>query len=228
MLLGIDFETTGLDTATLEITEVGAVLWDETKSQPIAIYNTLVRGVTVIPKEIVALNGITPELLAEHGRPLDTIAAQLRRLVMEADCPVAHNGTNFDRKIYERIFSDLPQFPVWIDTSVDVPYPAAMTTRKLIHLAAEHGFVNPFAHRAAFDVMTMLSILSRYDIEQVKASAREPSVNVKALVSYDDREKAKARGYRWEKATSSWIKTLKESQIELEKAQAGFMVQRTA
>jgi len=78
---------------------------------------------------------------------------------------------------------------------VDVPSPPQITTRKLAHLAAEHGFLNPFAHRAVFDVLTMLKILSCYPIENVIISSNQPLMKLVALVAFDGRYKAKARGF---------------------------------
>jgi DNA polymerase-3 subunit epsilon len=97
-----------------------------------------------------------------------------------------------------------------------------MTTRKLVHLAAEHGFINPFAHRAMFDVLTMLMIFQRYDPAAALALAKEPVVTLKACVSYDDREKAKSRGYRWK--DRQWLKAVRASEVEPERKDCGFTV----
>ena len=104
--------------------------------------------------------------------------------------------------------------------------PPAITTRKLTHLAAEHGFLNPFPHRAVSDVLTMLKVLSHYDIAPVLESARQPSFTVKACVSYDDREKAKARGYRWDAARKIWTKIVKGHRLndEIEACKPEFAV----
>lgn len=222
MILGIDFETTSLNTDTLEITEIGAILMDEISWKPVMIFNTLIQG-PIVPDEITELTGLTTELLDTYGVPLDESKKGLMGLVDRADWLVAHNATNFDKKIYERVFTDLPKRP-WIDTSVDVPYPERMTTRKLEWLAAAHGFVNPFSHRTVFDVLTMLKVMSSYSFDGVTKLALEPSVNVRAVIDYQHREKAKERGYRWDAVNKSWIKTLKQSQFEIEKIQAGFEV----
>lgn len=224
LLLGIDFETTGLDTKTLNLTEVGAVLWDTQLHRPIQLFNSLIHCPEV-PAEITALNGLTADDCMKHGRPLEEVVGVLQGLVVKylPAFLVGHNCTNFDKLIFERFCTDIGVVP-WIDTSVDVPFPKSITTRKLSHLAAEHGFLNPFAHRALFDTMTMLRVLSHYDIEDVARSARTPNVTCIANVSYDDREKAKARGYRWDKGRGLWIKTMKQHQVEDEAKEAGFPV----
>lgn len=222
MILGIDLETTGLDTATVDVIEVGAVLWDEVKRVPITMYNALIANRTV-PEEITKITGITQEQIDVFGLDLGLVSEDLVVLLKQAKWIVAHNGKGFDRLIWERVFNALAKKP-WIDTSVDVPYPAQIQTRKLTHLAAEHGFVNPFPHRAATDVLTMLTVLSRYDFATVEKYAAAPDVEVVARVSFDEKEKAKARGYRWNAEFRRWSKIVKDFQLEAEKAEAGFQV----
>ena len=41
LILGVDFETTGLDTQKDSIIEVGAVLWDTQRKMPLQIYSDL-------------------------------------------------------------------------------------------------------------------------------------------------------------------------------------------
>ncbi len=221
MILGIDLETTSLDTATTEITEIGAVLWDEKAHRPVLMENILIRGPKV-PDEIRALTGISQEYLDNYGVELGEAMIRLRPLYKHAHWMVAHNGTGFDRPICERVLGIKTE--KWIDTSIDLPFPKEMTTRKLTHLAAEHGFLNPFAHRAVTDVLIMLQVLSCYDFPEVARLAGIPSVRVIADVSFDHREKAKARGYRWDGECKRWFKFIKADQVETEIRDAGFRV----
>jgi DNA polymerase-3 subunit epsilon len=221
MILGIDLETTGLDTATCEVIEVGAVLWDEKLKQPISLLSEFING-PVVPPEITEITGIRQEYLS-RGITLEEARLRLHVMCGQVEWVVAHNGTNYDKPIFERQLSKATHLK-WIDTSVDIPYPKHITTRKLSHLAAEHGFANPFRHRALFDVLTMLKVLSEYDFEAVAKSAAYPPLSVIANVSYDDREKAKARGYRWDSARKIWLKTLKEPDLERERTEAGFPI----
>jgi ATP-dependent DNA helicase DinG len=58
----LDFETTGLDAATSEIIEIGAILVDGFEAQ--ARFHAFVRPLGEIPPAIVQLTRITPEMLA--------------------------------------------------------------------------------------------------------------------------------------------------------------------
>lgn len=229
--LGIDFETTGLDVTKERITEVGAVMWDPIKRVPLRIVNFFVwnESYPAITPEITAITGIEPDYYKHHH--LDPLMAckTLASLMEKSDYIVAHNGSNFDfpllKNEWARNAGSLPfvSKPT-IDTSVDLPFPDHISTRKLVHLAAEHDFLNPFAHRAVFDVLTMLKITSRYSHEEIIKYASSKSVTVRAMVTKAEKDKAKNRGYRWDAANYQWIKTLKEFQIADEKEKAGFEI----
>jgi len=231
-VLGIDVETTGLDCSVDRITEVGAVLYDMEEKKPLYMvnFNCTFKSSPPLTEEIIQLTGITPELLAEFSvEDNRTAFINLRELMLKADAVAAHNAP-FDRGFIEATFKglgiDVPQV-FWADTSVDIPYPPAIKTRKLVHLAAEHGFLNPFAHRALFDVLTMLRIMGQYDMETVKLYAESPNVRLVAdtLPPWQDMapegekqvDKAKARGYRWDGADKVWAKLVKDFQADAER-----------
>ncbi len=229
LLAGIDFETTGLDTKTLHVTEIGACLWSTERNGPVALFNHYVKlpKDVRIPKEIVALNGITDDDCEQFGLEPQDAFSRLSSFVGVALWNVAHNATDFDKQIFHwQTLSNgiVPLERPWIDTSVDVPYPKHISTRKLAHLAAEHGFANPFSHRALFDVMTMMKVLSLYPIHEVIDLARQPMVKLHAHVSYDDKQKAKDRGYRWQPKENIWTKNVKQSQMTVEKAESPFEI----
>lgn len=228
--LGVDFETTGLDVEKELITEVGAVLWDVENKAPVMIYSDLIKIDQPLTEEIVNLTGITDEMLDTFGKAAGLVFSNLSELMLRAQYIVAHNGTNFDKPLWyneaKRKTVEFPEKP-WIDTSVDVPYPDFITTRKLIHLAAEHGFVNPFAHRAVSDVLTMLRVASHYNSDTIVMYANSPNVELRAAVVYKDRELAKKCGYRWNKEKKYWLKTIKDFQLDDNRKQAlevGFRV----
>ena len=241
-LLGLDFETTGLDFEKDRITEVGAVLWDVSARAPVLIFNALVQDADApeITEEITRLTGITQAMIDEFGVEDSRVYARLNDLMSKADAVVAHNGCGFDRPmldaqmrrygeptatlVRQAVEDRFDREKLWIDTCQDVEYAAHITTRKLTHLAAEHGFLNPFSHRAVFDVLTMLKVLDGYDLGPVMESAAQPMMTCFAVVSFADKEKAKARGYRWKAETKQWKKHVKAHKLEAEKAEAGFEI----
>lgn len=239
LILGLDFETTGLLVNEDRIIEVGAALWDTDRQAPIVLMSHFIDQSMDISKEITEITGIELIDLETWGHLPGVGLGMLLDLMKEADAVVAHNGTTFDRPLLEaevernHLVTQLPKLP-WIDTSVDVPYPERVKTRKLTHLAAEHGFVNPFAHRALSDVLTMLKVLSHYDINSVLKTSQEPSIKLVAEVKkpWEDAalegkkevDKAKARGYRFDGAKKRWLKIVKQSALEAEQSHGEFYV----
>lgn len=227
IICGLDFETTGLSPEKDRVIEIGMVLWDTDSHNMIRTCGELVRSDVKITAEITAINGITEASVEKYGIPQDEALTIVKDGIYGADAVCAHNGTNFDKQFYfhwlkrnnwlvsEHFANDL-----WIDTCVDLPQPLG----KLIYAAADRGFVNPFPHRAVTDVLTMLRILDGYDVVEVARRARIPNVTVQALVSYDNRELARVRGYHWKGETRQWLRTVKEDMVQEELRNAGFKV----
>lgn len=231
-VLGIDFESTWTDPVNpkeARITEIGVCLMDWETQTPLEVFSTLVYDDSYpkSPPELVELTGITDEMLISRGVPPEVAFRDLINLINECDYVVAHNGNEFDKPLclseFMRYGFRLPEKP-WIDTKTDIKYPKHIKTRKLTHLAADHGFANPFAHRALFDVLTMLKILSFYPIEGVIELSKEPLVHCIARVSFQDKDKAKSRGYYWDGDKRAWFKPLKESEFSKEENEAPFVV----
>lgn len=236
-LLGIDLETTGLDTANDRIIEVGAVLWDALLNKPIMTFGAFIKSGKNISKEASDVNGITDEMVEEFGTSPLEMLMYLSSLAKthKVDYLVAHNAENFDKpmllaelKRHVTVPTHLATLP-WIDTRTDIPFKSEPASRKLNHLAADHGFINPFQHRALFDVLTMLRVLATYDIREVLAYQSIPFVTLQAVVSYDDRQLAKDARYSWEaigdkRYPKMWVKRVKLNMLELEKSKVKFEV----
>jgi DNA polymerase III alpha subunit (gram-positive type) len=234
LLLGIDLETDSLDVESCRVLEIGAVLWDVDSNQPVTVQNYLIRQDEgyIIPESITELTGITQEMVTtDIAVGLFWVIEQIEVMWDRAVAVVAHNGTIFDKPILDRKIKDCgysdwtesPRAP-WIDTMIDPSYPAAMQSRKLSYLAADHGIAPTFAHRAVFDVLTMLQILSCYQIEPLIEKARSPMVQVRAAVTYDNRAQASARGYHWDADRRAWLKQIRACNLEQERAKAEFSV----
>ncbi|MBV8048432.1 MAG: hypothetical protein JO171_14860 [Paludibacterium sp.] len=225
LLLGLGLETAGAvngDLADNVITEVGLVLWDSEFGQPLEWLSVLLKPEGPISPESAEGTGLSDALLARHGRPWDIRTLQpIANLMQKADYVAAHNGRAFDRVLLERAFTrfglKMPATP-WLDTQYDIDYPRACTGRQLLYLAGFHGLLNTFPHRAIGAVMTLLAILSRYELGQVIANSQRKWLLVQANVQYDEREKAKERGFRWQSDggrhyDKCWVKRIREDQL---------------
>ncbi|GGY26697.1 exonuclease domain-containing protein [Paludibacterium paludis] len=234
LLLGLDLETGGTFHSPPEanfITEIGLVLWDTEFAQPVDLLSLLFKPEQPVAPETAEYTGITDDMLARHGRPADIRTLQpIANLMQKADYLVAHNGREFDRPLmeaaYRRFGLKMPATP-WLDTQYDIDYPRSCTGRSLIYLAGFHGMVNPFPHRAVTDVLTMLTILSRYDLAAVIANSQRKWLIVQANVGYEEREKAKEKGFRWQSDggrvfEKCWVKRIREDQLPALQNQCDF------
>jgi DNA polymerase III alpha subunit (gram-positive type) len=222
--LGIDLETTGLDLQNDRIIEIGAVLWDTTRKAPLSVFSTLIKHEgLIISREITELTGITIEDVTEFGYPLPVVAPRLYALAQKADAIVAHNGHAFDKPMLVnglnaigqdyRHIAEMFHVKQLIDTKVDLPYPKGKGSGSLGVIAMQHRFLNPFAHRALFDVMTMLEVASNYETSAIMELAKSPLVELIAKVSYDDRNLARTNGFYWQPESKQWTRNVKQSQI---------------
>jgi DNA polymerase III subunit epsilon len=219
-LLGLDFETTGLDPEEDLVIEVGAVVWDTDLGQPLLIDNFFVNHGIEIGEEITKLNGVHQNFIDEFGLDSREALIRIQKLESKCDAIVAHNGTNFDKLFYKYWYNtvfeedlNIQREILWIDSREDIEYPEGTYASKLIYLAAEHGFLNPFAHRACFDVLTMMAILSKYPIEDIIYSAKQPMVLVQSMTEYHERDLAKKARFYWDADRKMWLRLMKEHRI---------------
>lgn len=224
-ILAIDLETTGLpDNEEATVTEVSYALWDTemcrlVNSRSYMIDITL-RDLSV-PEEITKLTGITTEMLKQHGVKHSFMIEDLLHQMNTCDALMARNA-EFDKGFVAREMktagAEMPDKP-WICTKNDVEYPDHVTGRSQSHIAADHGFVNPFPHWAIGDVLTMLRIhqVGDYGWETPLAMAKSPLVRVVANVSFDRKDEAKDLGFGWEPKAKKWFKDIRELKLEAEK-----------
>lgn len=215
IICAFDLETTGLSPETDTITEVGAILYDTETNSPVKFFSKLIAIDRPIPEVIVELTGITDVLLAKYGEAPSKVWREFEEFIEPAELFLAHNAP-FDRGFVEKIIPDMADPKLWIDSCVDVEYPDHIKTRQLTYLAADHGIVNPFSHRAVTDVLTMLRVVSNYNWEEIISNAKTPNVTMRAMVTFNDNQKAKTAGYRWDSERKFWIKSIKETRTNQE------------
>jgi DNA polymerase-3 subunit epsilon len=237
LILGLDFETTGLNIPTIGVTEIGMVLWDTDLNAPVKLFGTLVDPAPYAVWEpgVEKVNGLTREICAKFGMEDEKALKTVLSWYGSADVACAHNGNAFDKPLLEtwatRYGLDAQKSKVWLDTRADLERPPR-DSHRLGYMASDHGFLNPFPHRAMFDVMTMLTILTardiskappKYDLDSVLVVAKSPLRVVKALVSFDQKEAAKTRGYHpiYENGKfNRWELEVRECNLEKEREAA--------
>jgi DNA polymerase-3 subunit epsilon len=242
IVIGVDVETTGLDTPKDSIIEIGAVLYDTASRVPLDIFNALVRPRDLVPEGYVSPTGIKGEWLLRHGISFPEAMGRVQLMIATGE-PVAmvcHNGINFDRPI---ILAELKRHQIMehaieslhlVDTRQDLPFEKEPANRSLLYLSADAGFLNPFPHRALFDVCTMLKVLDRFPFSEVLAQSKVPYIRIRALVTFDTRQMAKDLRYSWEsvgdeRVPGAWWKKIRENAFAREEqaaAEKGFKIVR--
>lgn len=222
IILGLDFETNGLDPNKCDILEFGAVLWDLKKSKPLYIASDFILPDSThfeIEEDIKILTGIEEEDLYSYGIPIESASNKISEMTDRATCIVTHFGIEFDRIIYERLMN-LVKYKYkkvfWIDTGYDIEYPKNIRTRKLNYLSFEHGLMPFQSHRALFDVLTMLNILSKYNMDEIIQFAQTPLLRVTAHLDFDKKDLAIKSGFYWNKEKKIWAKVIREGMLKKE------------
>jgi DNA polymerase III alpha subunit (gram-positive type) len=221
-VLVIDLETTGLACGGDEITEFAAAIYVPEKKRIVRAQSVLINGNKLISKEIEAMTMISHELRNTFGVHESFLQEGESFLHWASNqYIVAHNAYGMEMPWLESRGITFPKSQ-WIDTSVDIPYPKHITTRKLSYLASEHGIPLVGAHEAINDVITTIEILKKYDFEEILKYKAAANVTLVANVSYEQRDKAKAHGFRWDAETKRWFKIIKEFEIEEQKKALDF------
>lgn len=225
----LDVETTGLSPATDEIIELGMIKFEFSVDGRIFRvgdrFSRLCEPTILIPPEIVALTGITPELV--KGQQIDP--QEVAVFVADAVIVIAHNA-GFDRPFCERAW---PEFAAkhWACSSSEIDWRRrGHAGARLAYLLNEQGYFST-GHRALNDCEAVLSVLSRSPngegthLGELLASARRTTVRLFAEgAPFDSKDILKARGYRWFEGNADrpkcWRKDLFEDELD---AELGFL-----
>lgn len=218
IIAALDFETTGVDTETCYPTEFAIILWNPCLNQILDSLSFLI----AVPKEVSIdnawISGIDRALIDSYGIEWSEYHKDVLTKLRYAHHFMAHN-VEFDKPILKRMLGGdykMLQFTdsQWIDTMTDIPYPRHIRSRGLVHLAAEHGFLNPFPHRALFDVATTIKLAGMYDIDEIIRLSSSPNIWIRAIVTKEDRFKAKEQHFQWDPVNTFWVKRIKEAHLE--------------
>lgn len=207
----VDTETTGLDPATDAVLEIGAILYDVKHQTSLVQFSTLTERRKENPAE--SINRIPSAALLTFTCPVDG-SAIFGSLIAAADAIVAHNA-EFDASFLSG--GDWTTKP-WLCTKSDFRWPRqSRESPSLVSLALDHGIGVSSAHRALTDCRLIAALFDRMpsaeggyelSLQQMFSLAMRPRATYQALVSYDDREKAKAAGFAWDPAKKRWTRRM--------------------
>jgi len=218
----IDVETTGLSCEKDVVTEVGFALWNATKNKILMTYGSMIRQDVEVSQEIEDLTGITTaDVHAPYACNVDFMCERVIEASELSTYFMAHNA-EFDygmmknlAKQNDFLLSELEK--PWFDTVTDIPFPKGKkTSASLGYLCADHGFLNPFPHRAVFDAVALAKLAGMYPFEDLLKKARSPIVELIAQVNFDNREKAKSKKFYWNPERKVWFKNMCEAEVNLD------------
>lgn len=212
-VLILDTETTGLDPAVDCCIEVACILYDLELATPLASYSSLIRAESNAAE---AVNRIPVLALSEAygARESSQVWAGVAHFANRADAIVAHRA-DFDRAFVNKpLRTQLP----WVCSKFHVEWPRGKSGDSLVPLALAHGLGIVSAHRAMTDCDILARLLTRvaemgHPLVALFDRAMRPRVKVAAVVSYDDREMAKAAGFAWEPKTKTWWRDMPVEEI---------------
>lgn len=222
----LDVETTGLDTASDEIVELGMVKFTYAPNgivgSVVGTYSCLNEPTKPIPPETTRLHGITDELVA--GQRIDS--AEVCTFIQDANIVIAHNAS-FDRRFAERFWQPFVDMP-WGCSVTEVDWRSiGFEGSRLGYLLAGIGMFHE-AHRAVDDCRALLEILAheipatgRTTLSYLLDQARRKTTRIWAEHSpFDLKDELKKRGYRWSPGENgnpkAWFIDADDSQLESE------------
>jgi DNA polymerase III alpha subunit (gram-positive type) len=224
ILLGMDFETTGLDREADRIIEVGLILYSTGQKKCLESSGYLVRSDVPVSERITQLTGITQAAVNKFGYESRNALESFLDLADQAEAFVGQNIIQFDKLFLEnwcrREKLKMPE-KLWIDTRTDLP---GIESKHLGYMAADAGFLNLFPHSALSDVQTVIKLVGMHDIEKVVERAKSPNVVLQGRQPQSDNELAKSRKFKWNPDYKIWWKVVKQMDVDEEVKAAPFDV----
>lgn len=208
-LLIVDTETTGLTPADARCIEVGGILFSVDERAVLGQCSFLL---PTNENPVEHINNIRAELTRRPQAPRAGME-YFYAMAKHADYVVAHNA-EFDRQWFGH--GPLPALEQqWICTMEDFEWPRVSRSRPAVtHLALAYGVPVWAAHRALTDCIYLAQVMEREpDLWMLLTQALEPKRLYMAMVSYDDRQKAKDAGFRWDGEQRRWLRKMRESKL---------------
>lgn len=197
----LDTETTGFDENVCKIIELAMVRFEFSSDGRIfrllEDYDEFNDPGSAIPEEIVALTGITDDMV--KGKRIDP--DEVQSFIKSANIIIAHNAA-FDRRFVEAHLEGFEALP-WGCSQSQVDWrDAGFESSKLEYLAYRCGFFYT-GHRAIYDCLAGIHLLaspvdSKPALGQLLANARRKQRRIYAAGSpFESKDLLRQRGYRW-------------------------------
>ena len=200
----LDTETSAVEPENGHLLEVAVALWSCEHRTTVRSYCALVKAPDNDAEDV---NGIAPALVqGDDARPRADVMRAVVHLVDQADLVLAHFG-DFDKGWLPELASK-----TWI-CSEDIPWPKPYKSQSLVSIALAHGVGVASAHRALDDVTLLARLLERAcelsgDLDAMLAHAMRPKKLFQALVSFEEKDKAKAARFMWDAAMKRWTRKM--------------------
>jgi DNA polymerase III epsilon subunit family exonuclease len=175
----VDIETTGLEPADNEITEVAALKIENGEIRN--VYSSLIRVNRKLPAEIVRLTGITDELLREEGKNRNQTLRALYDFIGKTPL-IAHNiefDVPFINHHLKKDWGITLQSPQVCTLKLARKLLPGLSTHKLGDVARYFKVPVSQAHRAAGDVETthqvwlkMIDLLEKHEVNSLEMLLR--------------------------------------------------------
>lgn len=204
-VLILDTETTGVDPKTDRAIEVAAVQYSLEHACVMESYASLICAEENPAEAINHIPGKALPFAMDDG----DVWRRVRDMASRCDAIVAHNAA-FDRRFVPESLRDCVP---WICTLSGFDWPRAGDDRKLISIALAHGLGVVDPHRALADCYLIARLLTRCaelgtDIGAMLERGLRPQATFQALVSFENKDLAKAKGFQWDPKGRRWVREM--------------------
>jgi DNA polymerase-3 subunit epsilon len=202
----LDTETTGLDHENDHCIEVAVVTYHLIHACVVDTMSLLIQAPVHKLEHVHRI----PEGVMKYAVGKKEAWDQVSCFTHQCEAILAHNA-DFDKGWAPEYLHKIP----WIDTCNGIVWPRQGSHSNLVTLCLDHGVGVTDSHRALSDCLMLARLLTRcaelgHDLNVLLAPGLRPMELFQALVSYDDRNKAKEAKFHWEPETKRWLRKMAE------------------